>query len=198
MQGDSVTFRNGADLRIGFLGGGQLGRMTIQAALDLDYRIHILDPDPQCPCARIAHQFTQGDLNDAEAVIAWGRTLDVATVEIENVSIEGLTALKAMGVQVLPDPSHLALIRDKGTQKEFYASHGIPTSDFALVEDGRSEGHEDKDMLAMGDGRRKDQLRRMLNLLHASKLLASEKVRHRLVTLATFQLERSPLKSLAP
>lgn len=139
MQGDSATFRNGADLRIGFLGGGQLGRMTIQAALDLDYRIHILDPDPQCPCARIAHQFTQGDLNDAEAVIAWGRTLDVVTVEIENVSIEGLTALKAMGVQVLPDPSHLALIRDKGTQKEFYASHGIPTSDFALVEDGRAE-----------------------------------------------------------
>ncbi|MGB0511520.1 MAG: 5-(carboxyamino)imidazole ribonucleotide synthase, partial [Flavobacteriales bacterium] len=81
----------------------------------------------------------QGDLNDAEAVIAWGRTLDVVTVEIENVSIEGLTALKAMGVQVLPDPSHLALIRDKGTQKEFYASHGIPTSDFALVEDGRAE-----------------------------------------------------------
>ena len=139
MQGDSATFRNGADLRIGLLGGGQLGRMTIQAALDLDYRIHILDPDPQCPCARIAHQFTQGDLNDAEAVIAWGRTLNVVTVEIENVSIEGLTALKAMGVQVLPDPSHLALIRDKGTQKEFYASHGIPTSDFALVEDGRAE-----------------------------------------------------------
>ena len=51
MQGDTATFRNGADLRIGFLGGGQLGRMTIQAALDLDYRIHILDPDPQCPCA---------------------------------------------------------------------------------------------------------------------------------------------------
>ena len=63
----------------------------------------------------------------------------MVTVEIENVSIEGLTALKAMGVQVLPDPSHLALIRDKGTKKEFYASHGIPTSDFALVEDGRAE-----------------------------------------------------------
>jgi len=139
MQGDTASFRNGADLRFGFLGGGQLGRMTIQAALDLDHRIEILDPDPQCPCARIAHQFTQGDLNDAEAVIDWGRNLDVVTVEIENVSIEGLTALKAMGVQVLPDPSHLALIRDKGTQKAFYAEHGIPTSDFALVENGRTE-----------------------------------------------------------
>ena len=139
MQGDSATFRNGADLRIGFLGGGQLGRMTIQAALDLDFRIEILDPDSQCPCARIAHRFTQGDLNDAQAVIDWGRNLDVVTVEIENVSIEGLTALKAMGVQVLPDPSHLALIRDKGMQKQFYAEHSIPTSDFALVEDGRAE-----------------------------------------------------------
>jgi len=139
MQGETATFRNGADLRIGFLGGGQLGRMTIQAALDLDYRIEVLDPDPQCPCARIAHRYTQGDLNDAQAVIDWGRSLDVVTVEIENVSIEGLTALKAMGVQVLPDPAHLALIRDKGTQKAFYAEHGIPTSGFTLVVDGRAE-----------------------------------------------------------
>ena len=134
---DALAF--GPDVRIGFLGGGQLGRMTIQAALDLDMRIEVLDPDPQCPCARIAHQFTQGDLNDAEAVIAWGRSLDVVTVEIENVSTEGLTALKAMGVKVLPDPAHLAMIRDKGIQKQFYAEHGIPTSDFALVEDGRAE-----------------------------------------------------------
>ena len=139
MQGDKASFRNGADLRIGFLGGGQLGRMTIQAALDLDLRIEVLDPDPQCPCARIAHRFTLGDLNDAQAVIDWGRNLDVVTVEIENVSTEGLTALKAMGVRVLPDPAHLALIRDKGMQKQFYAEHGIPTSDFALVEDGRAE-----------------------------------------------------------
>ena len=139
MQGDKASFRNGADLRIGFLGGGQLGRMTIQAALDLDLRIEVLDPDPQCPCARIAHRFTLGDLNDAQAVIDWGRNLDVVTVEIENVSTEGLTALKAMGVRVLPDPAHLALIRDKGMQKQFYAEHGIPTSDFALIEDGRAE-----------------------------------------------------------
>lgn len=139
MQGETAPLRNGADLRIGFLGGGQLGRMTIQAALDFDFRIEVLDPDPQCPCARIAHRFTQGDLNDAEAVINWGRSLDVVTVEIENVSTEGLTALKAMGVQVLPDPAHLALIRDKGLQKQFYAEHGIPTSAFALVESGRAE-----------------------------------------------------------
>ncbi len=126
MQAEKASLRNGADLRIGFLGGGQLGRMTIQAALDLDFRIEVLDPDPQCPCARIAHRFTQGDINDAEAVIEWGRSLDVVTVEIENVSTEGLTALKAMGVHVLPDPAHLALIRDKGTQKQFYAQHSIP------------------------------------------------------------------------
>lgn len=139
MQGETASLRNGSDLRIGFLGGGQLGRMTIQAALDLDFRIEVLDPDPQCPCARIAHRYTQGDLNDAEAVINWGRSLDVVTVEIENVSTEGLTALKAMGVQVLPDPAHLAMIRDKGLQKQFYSKHNIPTSEYTLVESGRAE-----------------------------------------------------------
>lgn len=128
----------GPALRFGLLGGGQLGRMTIQAAQNLDLRVEVMDPDAGAPCARTAYRFTLGDLNNAQDVIAFGRGLDVLTVELENVSIEGLTALKAMGVRVLPDPEHLALICDKGVQKQFYADHGIPTSDFHLIE-GRAE-----------------------------------------------------------
>ena len=134
---DALAF--GPDVRIGFLGGGQLGRMTIQAALDLDMRIEVLDPDPQCPCARIAHQFTQGDLNDAEAVIAWGRSLDVVTVEIENVSTEGLTALKAMGVKVLPDPAHLGDDPRQGDTEAVLCRAWHSDVGLRLVEDGRAE-----------------------------------------------------------
>jgi len=128
----------GSTLRFGMLGGGQLGRMTIQAAQSLDLRVEVLDPDAAAPCARTAYRFTQGDLNNAKDVIDFGRNLDVLTVELENVSIEGLTALKAMGVQVWPDPEHLALICDKGVQKQFFADNGIPTADFHLIE-GRAE-----------------------------------------------------------
>ena len=70
MQGDTATFRNGCGPAHRIPRRRPARPDDHQAALDLDYRIHILDPDPQCPCARIAHQFTQGDLNDAEAVIA--------------------------------------------------------------------------------------------------------------------------------
>ena len=48
---------------IGILGGGQLGRMLIQSALDFDFTVHILDPDKNAPCSQIAHSFVQGDFN---------------------------------------------------------------------------------------------------------------------------------------
>lgn len=136
MEQQDLSF--GPSLRFGILGGGQLGRMTIQAAQNLDLRVEVMDPNPAAPCARTAYRFTQGDLNNAREVIDFGRHLDVLTVELENVSIEGLTALKAMGVRVLPDPQHLALICDKGFQKQFYADNDIPTSAFHLIE-GRAE-----------------------------------------------------------
>ena len=56
--------------------------------------------------------------------------LNKITVEIENVNIEALEALEAMGVQVYPQPKVLKIIKDKGTQKEFYKNHNIPSSSF--------------------------------------------------------------------
>ena len=50
-------------MKIGILGGGQLGRMLIQEALKYDDEFYTLDPSPDCPCAGISH-FTKGDFND--------------------------------------------------------------------------------------------------------------------------------------
>ena len=45
------------DLKIGILGGGQLGRMVIQSAIDFNLTINILDPDPNAPCKNIANEY---------------------------------------------------------------------------------------------------------------------------------------------
>ncbi|MDA9835548.1 5-(carboxyamino)imidazole ribonucleotide synthase [Flavobacteriales bacterium] len=128
------NIQTGYSLRIGVLGGGQLGLMMIQAAVDLDLRVEVMDPSEKAPCAKFTHRFITGDLNDAEAVYQFGKELDIVTIEIEHVSVEGLRRLEQSGVKVIPKPEHIALIQDKGLQKQFFENNRIPTSDFILIE----------------------------------------------------------------
>jgi 5-(carboxyamino)imidazole ribonucleotide synthase len=120
----------GRELQIGVLGGGQLGRMLIQAANSFDIQLHMLDPDPTAPCSQIAYSFQVGSLTDYNTIMAFGQNKDLLTVEIENVNTDALRALEKQGVKVYPQPHILELIRDKGLQKQFYLDHQIPTSPF--------------------------------------------------------------------
>lgn len=118
---------------LGILGGGQLGRMFIQEAINYDIRIAILDPSHDAPCAAYAHKFVCGDFNDFDTVYEFGKDVDVLTIEIEHVNVEALELLEKEGVTVYPAPAVLRIVKDKGLQKEFYKSHDIPTSDFRLI-----------------------------------------------------------------
>ena len=124
----------GEDTRIGILGGGQLGRMLLQEAINLNIHLHCLDPDENAPCSKIAHSFTVGSLTDYETVLAFGKDKDLISVEIENVNIEALKALEKQGVAVFPQAHILELIQDKGLQKQFYLENNIPTASFELIE----------------------------------------------------------------
>ena len=124
--------------RIALLGGGQLGRMFLENALRYDVEVHVLDPDPACPCARLAHRHVVGRFDDAAAVMAFAEDCDVVGIEIEHVSVEALEQLQARGKRVIPDPAVLRTIKDKGLQKEFYRLNGIPTEAYALV-NGRAD-----------------------------------------------------------
>lgn len=121
---------------IALLGGGQLGRMFLENALRYDVEVHVLDPDPECPCARLAHRFVQGRFDHTDTVVEFARRADVVGIEIEHVSVDALRRLKEMGRTVIPDPDVLEVIKDKGLQKQFYQQHGIPTEDFALLAKG--------------------------------------------------------------
>ena len=120
--------------RLGILGGGQLGRMFIQEAVNYDVRVAILDPSKEAPCASLCHEFVCGSFQDFDTVLAFGKGKDVLTVEIEHVNVDALASLEQQGVQVFPRPSFLRMVQDKGLQKEFYAAHNIPTAPYRLVE----------------------------------------------------------------
>jgi 5-(carboxyamino)imidazole ribonucleotide synthase len=121
--------------RLGILGGGQLGRMLIQEATNLDVKICIMDKDPEAPASKLAFEFVNEDILDFDAVVRFGQDKDVISVEIENVNIDALEQLEQQGKKVFPQPHVLRTIQDKGLQKQFYAQHKIPTAPFELCED---------------------------------------------------------------
>lgn len=124
--------------KLGILGGGQLGRMMIQETINWNIHVSVLDPSADCPCSTIANSLTIGDFRDYNAVLNFGRQVDVLTIEIEQVNVEALKTLVAEGVEVYPQPEILEMIKDKGLQKEFYKSRDIPSPDFILIS-GRDE-----------------------------------------------------------
>ena len=129
--------------KLGILGGGQLGRMLIQETINLDIDVHVLDPDPDAPCRDISHGFNLGSFKDYDAVLEFGKSMDVVTIEIEHVNVDALEELEKQGVKVYPQPNVIRLIQDKGAQKEFYTKHGIPTSDFRLIGENEAKNHTD-------------------------------------------------------
>lgn len=119
--------------KLGILGGGQLGRMLIQSAIDFNIEVHILDSSKDAPCAALAHHFECGDLKDFDSVYNFGKRCDIITIEIEKVNTAALKKLRDEGKKVYPQPEIIELIQDKRLQKQFYVENGLPTADFILV-----------------------------------------------------------------
>lgn len=124
-----------SNLKLGIIAGGQLGKMLIQEASKWDITTYVLDPEENCPAGGIASFFVKGKYTDYDCVYQFGKHVDVLTFEIENINIAALHKLKGDGVKVVPDPSVLELIQDKGNQKNFYAANNIPTASYQLLRD---------------------------------------------------------------
>ena len=122
------------NLKLGVLGGGQLGRMLIQSAMNFNVSVYILDPDVNAPCKEFASEFHHGSLKSYDTVYNFGKKVDVLTIEIESVNTEALEQSEKEGVKVLPQFNVIRLIQDKGLQKEFYKERGIPTAEYFLLE----------------------------------------------------------------
>ncbi|MFS2188521.1 5-(carboxyamino)imidazole ribonucleotide synthase [Mucilaginibacter sp. Mucisp84] len=121
------------DLKLGILGGGQLGRMLIQQAINYNVTVKILDPDREAPCRKLCDEFTVGSLGDYETVYNFGKTVDLLTIEIEKVNVDALEQLEKEGVLVYPQSRIIRLIQDKGLQKQFFKENDIPTADFQII-----------------------------------------------------------------
>jgi len=113
---------------IGMLGAGQLGRMTAIAAARLGYKLHVYAPDAiDSPTAQVCAAATAGAWNDWDALDAFARSVDVVTLEWENVPVEVVERL-GLTVPVRPGAGALWVSQDRVTEKSFINAQGIPTA----------------------------------------------------------------------
>ena len=121
-------------LKAGILGGGQLGRMLLQAAANYPVETYLMENDAEAPAAHLCHHFTKGDIRKFEDVYNFGKGLDALTIEIESVNTEALERLENEGVSVYPRPSALKTIKNKILQKQFYQQLQVPSPQFVVTD----------------------------------------------------------------
>jgi 5-(carboxyamino)imidazole ribonucleotide synthase len=117
---------------IGFLGGGQLGRMSAMAARSLGYGVHALDPDPQCAARAVVDRVVTGGFDDEAAALDLARHCDVVTLEMEQIAAGSLRAARRHA-PVRPGPAVLDVVRDRGRQKAWLRERGFPLGDYRVV-----------------------------------------------------------------
>ncbi len=118
---------------IGFLGGGQLGRMAAMAARTLGYDVAVLDPDKDCPAGVIASRTVTAPWADAEAAAALARGCAAVTLEIEQIPRPSLEAAAAEA-PLYPRVEAVYVIQQRARQKEWLAGAGFPLGAFRTVQ----------------------------------------------------------------
>lgn len=133
---------------IGIIGGGQLGKMLIEASRPWNVKNVVLEADPDCPASKVADKVIEGSLYDAAKIRELAAVSDVLTFEIEHINSDVLVELEAEGKTIIPSPRILKVIQDKGLQKQFFESHQLPSANYVMADEssdlkalcGRFEG----------------------------------------------------------
>ncbi|HEY5219955.1 MAG TPA: 5-(carboxyamino)imidazole ribonucleotide synthase [Gemmatimonadaceae bacterium] len=118
---------------IGILGGGQLGRMTAQAARTMGYKVHALDPAADCPAHAVVDRLITAPFDDADAAADLARQCDVITLEIEQIAPAALHAALQFA-PVRPAPAIIAQVQHRGRQKAWLTAHGFPLAPYRDVQ----------------------------------------------------------------
>ncbi|KAJ3226765.1 phosphoribosylaminoimidazole carboxylase ade2 [Clydaea vesicula] len=121
----------------GILGGGQLGRMSIEAANRLNLKVAVLDNQPN-PAVKLTNHndHINADFKNHEKVLELAQKSDVLTVEIEHVNCDALYEAKKQNplLEIHPDPTTIEVIQDKYKQKLELKSRNLPLGEFLNLE----------------------------------------------------------------
>ncbi len=120
---------------IGVLGGGQLGRMFAQAAQTLGYRVHIYEPQTDCPAGAVANREVNASYEDGAELSAFARSVDVVTYEFENIPAAALAVIAPI-VPLHPRAEVLHTTQNRQREKAWLRANGFPHVAYAEALDG--------------------------------------------------------------
>jgi 5-(carboxyamino)imidazole ribonucleotide synthase len=121
-------------VRIGVLGGGQLGLMLGEAGAPLGHTLVFLEPAEECPAATTG-EWIRAPFGDAAALEDLALRSDLVTYEFENVPVGAVETIAARR-PVFPSAKSLATAQDRLAEKRLFAGLGIPTPAFEAVDSG--------------------------------------------------------------
>lgn len=127
---------------VGMVGGGQLARMTQQAAIGLGVELVVLDPDPDAPAVVAGATHLAGRPDDTDALAELAARCDVVTLDHELVPLAALEALVDAGHAVRPGPAALELAQDKARARQRFSEEGLEVPAFEVVAGGDTAGVE--------------------------------------------------------
>ena len=121
-------------IKIGIIGGGQLGKMMAQEAKKMGFYVAILDPTPNCPAAQVADRHIIGSFYDEEKIREIVSGSDVTTYDIEHIDADILKELEGEGHTIHPSPDTLRVVQNRLWQKDLLKKAGLPISQHEKVE----------------------------------------------------------------
>jgi len=124
---------DGQQTTLGVMGGGQLGRMFVQAAQSMGYFTVVLDPDVISPAGLVSHYHIQADYLDQQGLAQLMQRCAAITTEFENVPAPALVTLGAAR-PTAPGAEAVAIAQDRIKEKAHLARSGVPVAPYAVIE----------------------------------------------------------------
>lgn len=120
-------------IKIGIIGGGQIGKMIAQEAKRMSLKVVILDPSSDCPASTLCDRLIVADFKDENKIRDLAKSSDVITYEIELANSKALKSLELNNYPIFPSPHSLYLIQNKFRQKKFLKENNLPVPEFKKI-----------------------------------------------------------------
>jgi 5-(carboxyamino)imidazole ribonucleotide synthase len=132
-----------SEIKLGIIGGGQLGSMLCQAAKKLNIKTIIYSDDVESPAQNFCDEFISSEYSNKDKIYEFAKKVDVITYEFENIPYDTLNELNKLK-PVSPKPSVNRLIQHRLAEKDFINKLNIRTTRYVHVE-------SKEDLLPLGD-----------------------------------------------
>ncbi len=119
-------------MKIGIIGGGQLGMMMAESAIKMGHEIYSLDPEKNCPITKFSKVHYTCSFDDKDCIEEMCSEVDVVTYEFENINLEVIEELEKSS-RIYPSSKALKYSQNRGVEKKFVDGLGVRVAPYKII-----------------------------------------------------------------